>query len=112
MKVLFIDRFNETRFLKEVTTIKEAYDVITQFCEERKFEIRYFRTWEKDGLMTVDIGSHYEVFHIVGIDNEKELQLAKEWFNEETGIDTECLIKLGILKEEKLLEMYRKYGGQ
>ena len=108
MKVLFKDRFNNTRFVAEVETIKQAYDAITEFCEERKFEITCFRTWEHDDKTVVDVGSHFELFYITEREND-ELKKAKKWFADETETEVECMIKLNIITEEVILNMYRKY---
>lgn len=108
MKVLFKDRFNNTRFVAEVGTIKQAYDAITEFCEERKFEITYFRTWKHDDKTVVDVGSHFELFYIRERESD-ELKKAKKWFSDETETEVECMIKLNIITEEVILNMYRKY---
>lgn len=108
MKVLFKDRFNNTRFVAEVGTIKQAYDAITEFCEERKFEITCFRTWKHDDKIVVNVGSHFELFYIREREND-ELKKAKKWFADETETEVECMIKLNIITEEVILNMYRKY---
>lgn len=62
MKLIFKNSAGQERVIAEVKDEEAAMIEITKFCEERSFHIYYTRTWEKDGRVWVDCGSHSEFF--------------------------------------------------
>lgn len=70
MKVLFENSRGDTYEVAEVDTIEQGVETIKQFCKEKKFEIHYIRSWEYDCVVTVDVGSHTELFYIVTDEEE------------------------------------------
>lgn len=65
MKLYFKNSRGERRVIAEPKTEEGAFEFIRAFCEERKFEIYYIRTWRNpDGLKVYDVGSHTEFFYL------------------------------------------------
>ena len=59
----FNDSKGKLRLLEPRVTKDEAITIINRFCTEREFKIYYYRSWEKDGIVWFDVGSHTEFFH-------------------------------------------------
>ena len=63
MKLYFENSRQERRVIAEPKTEQEAMQEINKFCEERNFKIYYVRKWvDGEGLITYDVGSHFEFF--------------------------------------------------
>nr|DAQ07445.1 MAG TPA: hypothetical protein [Caudoviricetes sp.] len=64
MKLVFQASSGAERTIAYVNDDDEVMGEIKRFCQERDFKIPYTRTWEKDGVVTFDVGSHTEFFKL------------------------------------------------
>ena len=63
MKLYFENSRGERRLIGEPKDDREAWDIITAFCDERKYKIYYVRSWiTPDGKKWFDCGSWSEYF--------------------------------------------------
>ena len=63
MKLYFENSYGKRRVIGEPKTSDESWQIIHDFCAERKFKIYYIRTWvTPDGEKYYDVGSHTEFF--------------------------------------------------
>lgn len=101
MKVLFENGKGDTYEIAEVDTIEQGVETIKQFCKEKKFEIHYIRSWEYDCVVTVDVGSHSELFYIVTDEEEYKRMNDDKSLAQEEAIElahslSDTLAKVGI----------------
>lgn len=64
MKLYFKNVNNKKRFIKDCIDDKDVYTSIKNFCDERNYEIPYYRGWEENGVQILDVGSHSEFFEL------------------------------------------------
>ena len=64
MKLIFENSYGEERVIAEPKNEKEAVKEIYKFCEERNFNIYYYRTWMSGNRKKFDVGSHTEFFYL------------------------------------------------
>lgn len=101
LKVLFENSKSDTYEIAEVDTIEQGLETIKQFCKEKKFEIHYIRSWEYNCVVTVDVGSHSELFYMVTDEEEykrmnDDKRLAQEEAIELAHSLSDTLAKVGI----------------
>lgn len=70
MKLVFQNASGVERAIADVESQDEAMSKIKKFCYERDFRIPYTRVWEKDNIVTFDVGSHTEFFKLYLNDSE------------------------------------------
>lgn len=65
---LYFRRYNqELVFMGEPSTEKEAWNMIHNFLEEKKFPVYYIRQHTTpEGTLIYDVGSHTEFFELEG----------------------------------------------
>lgn len=63
-KVYFENRYGERKFAGECNTREEIFRVVHSDLKERAphFKSYYTRSWEKDGEIVMDVGSHVEYY--------------------------------------------------
>lgn len=82
-----------------------AYDCIYDFLKEKNYKSYYCRTWERNGKMIVDVGSHTEHFEIDWrTDDLRVYNIFKEI--EKTSGKND---KISIIKQHKDDETFKKY---
>lgn len=66
MNLYFLDSENNKRFITKVETFDDAIEEVKMFCNERDFNIRYYRLWGNidDKGITIDVGSWTEFFQL------------------------------------------------
>lgn len=67
MKIYRVFFFNTSGMRREIgkgRTAKKARKIISKFLNEKKFKSYYWRTWEEDGCIRIDVGSWSEFFDI------------------------------------------------
>lgn len=101
LKVLFENSKSDTYEIAEVDTIEQGLETIKQFCKEKEFEIHYIRSWEYNCVVTVDVGSHSELFYMVTDEEEykrmnDDKRLAQEEAIELAHSLSDTLAKVGI----------------
>ena len=71
MTLYFENSYGQWRPIAECAEKVDVYIAIKQFIAEqnknkpadKQFKIYYWRTWNSDGYMHYDVGSHTEFFH-------------------------------------------------
>ena len=67
-RVDFENAFGKVRTIDKVSTREDAFKAITSFLKDHNYKSYYYRTWfadDSEEKEIVDVGSHYEFFHIV-----------------------------------------------
>jgi len=71
--LFFQNRQGKEHVIAEIENMKEAFDAISKFCDERNFKIHYSRFWLEPYIndecpdaykITFDVGSWSEFFNI------------------------------------------------
>jgi len=85
MKVIFM-RANgeEVTICNNVESMEEAYITINMFLESKNYKSYYSRSWEENGRIFVDVGSHTEFFIIDGVKEFEETEKVEKI--EEIGV--------------------------
>jgi len=65
-RVFFLNSAGVKREIGRGRTIKEAKKRIARFLDEKKYKSYYWRFWEEDGYIWVDVGSWSEFFLMKG----------------------------------------------
>lgn len=65
-RVFFRNSDGVMREIGRGRTIKEAEKPILKFLKDRNYKSYYWRTWEEDGYIWVDVGSWSEFFLMKG----------------------------------------------
>lgn len=60
--LFFLNSNGEAIFLCNVCDNKQAFLRINDFLEKHNFKSYYVRTWEENGELWIDVGSHTEFF--------------------------------------------------
>lgn len=79
MKVMFLDRYEHRREVKEVDTLQKGYEAIYEFLKERHYENPYTRMWREENEIWFDVGSHTEFFIVEFESAETAERSIKEW---------------------------------
>lgn len=53
---------DEEKLVANVDNVSDINNVINDFCEKHNFESYYTRTWEHEGKIVIDFGSHINFF--------------------------------------------------
>ena len=64
MTVLFLDKYEHRRKVKEVSTLQEGYQAIYEFLNKYHYKVLYMRMWQEENEIWIDVGSHTEFFII------------------------------------------------
>ena len=64
MTVLFLNKYEHRRKVKEVSTLQEGYDAIYEFLKGYHYKVLYMRIWQEENEIWIDVGSHTEFFII------------------------------------------------
>lgn len=70
--VYFHDNRGNKREIGKGKDIKESRAVVGKFLEEKNYYSSLWRYWIKDGVMSIDVGSHTEKFTIESEDGDME----------------------------------------
>lgn len=87
-QVIFENRFGAERIVGLAENFKEANQIISKFCEDRNYRIRYVRNWVENGRLVQDVGSHVEFFYIAR-DDGKEI-IMEEYLKEISRKEAPC----------------------
>ena len=60
--IYFEDTYGERRLIGKEETDEQVWKVIDNFLKDHKYKTPYVRTWEENGEMWYDVGSHTEFF--------------------------------------------------
>lgn len=63
-KVFFFNNYGMRREIGKGRTVKKARKTISRFLDKKNFKSYYWRTWEENGCLRVDVGSWSEFFDI------------------------------------------------
>lgn len=74
LKLYFKNSQGRERSIVECETLEEIHEAISDFLDEHNFKYYYTRSWEQDGRIKIDVGSHTEFFFIDGITYEDYLK--------------------------------------
>jgi hypothetical protein len=74
LKLYFKNSQGKERLIVECETLEEIHEAISDFLDEHNFKCYYTRSWEQDGRIKIDVGSHTEFFFIDGITYEDYLK--------------------------------------
>lgn len=61
--VVFENSAMERRKIAEVESIQEALAAINQFLTDHNYKPSYWRLWDENDEIAVDVGSHCEFFY-------------------------------------------------
>ena len=64
MTVLFLNKYEHRRKVKEVSTLQEGYQAIYEFLNKYNYKVLYMRMWQEENEIWIDVGSHTEFFEI------------------------------------------------
>jgi len=74
MKLTFCNSYGDERVIADVKDEKEAFDEMKRFCDERNFEIHYYRCHAVGKRRCYDVGSWSEFFYLE-YNSEEEARL-------------------------------------
>jgi hypothetical protein len=61
---LYFKKDNTNRYIGDFETEEKAIVAIKDFCDERKYEIPYWRGWVEEDVKVFDVGSHTGFFRL------------------------------------------------
>ena len=74
MKLYFKNSQGEERLIAECETVKDVGKEIQKFLDDHNYKSYYWRSWEEDGRIKIDVGSWSEFFFVDGITHKEYVE--------------------------------------
>ncbi len=86
MELIFYNSYTgEETVMSKVETVSDITSVINNYCEENNFKSYYLRTWEHEGNLVIDYGSHVNFFVVKPCTFDKWINMNNNEFTEENN---------------------------